>query len=122
MGLVTGLALLTAGVIFACDLRESLRLREIGFVATRAKHSGVWQLRYDRCRIFHVLLERAVTGFAVHDGMLASGLRLHDIVVAVGTSPVSGKGHRPSRDVLERIGPVVSIKSEALRNELGAHE
>ena len=122
MGLVTVLALLATGVIFGCYLRKVLRLREIGFVATRAKHSGVWKLRYDQSRIFHVLLERTVTSFAVHDGMLVSGLRLHDIVVTVGASLMSGKSYVLSRYVLERVGPVVSIESEALGDEQGAHE
>ena len=69
-----------------------------------------------------MLLERAVAGFAVHDGMLANGLSLHDIVVTFGARLVSGKSHGSCRYLFECVGPVVSVESEALGDEMGAYE
>ena len=120
--MVTGLALLTTGVIFGGHLREGLRFCEIGFVATRAEYPGIWQLRHHGYRIFYVLLECPVAGLAVHDRVFTCGFHLNDIVVAVPAGFVSGKGHRPRRDVFEGIGTVVPVHSETFRNEQCPHE
>ena len=120
--MVTGLALLTARVIFGGYLGEALRLCEIGFVATRAEYPGIWQLRHHGCRIFYVLLECTVAGLAVHDRVFTCGFHLNDILVAVLAGFVSGKGDRPRPDVLEGIGPVVPVRSETFRNEQRPHE
>ena len=67
--------------------------------------------------IFSVPGQRIVTGLAVHARVLASLFDAENIGVAGFASLIPGVHEKQSRDLRQRIRPVMTIFTEALRNK-----
>ena len=114
---MTRLACLSAGMIFAINLRESGGLCDVGFVAARAQSSRIRKLRNHGRRIGRVVCERTVACLTIDTRVFARLLHATDIVVTVFTDLVPGILHRTRRDLGERLTTKVSILAETARHE-----
>lgn len=117
---MAGFAGLSAGMVFAVDLRKACRLGDVGFVATRAKSRRVGQLWSHVGRVGRVIRERTVAGLAVHAGVLARLLEGDHVVVAVLTDLMSGELDGPRGDLGEGITAKVAVPAEAAGNQHGS--
>jgi hypothetical protein len=95
---------------------------DILFMASRAEHSRIRQLRHYRSRILGVLGERTVAGFAVHARVFPSLLHLQHVAMAIFTGVVTGIRDRLRRKFSQRISPIVAVLSKALGNEVRSQQ
>lgn len=122
MRLVTGLAGLPRGMVFAVHLRESGWLGDIRFMTARTKLTCVWQLRLKRRGIVRMLRQRAMAGFAINARVLAGLLEVGDVRVAILACLVTSEVNRVSGNFFQRLAAIMSVLAEAARNELRSQE
>ena len=118
MRLMTALADDPARVLGAGHLRKGFRLGDVLFMAARAEHRGIGQLRYHRTRVLGVLGQRAMAGFAVDAHMLARFLYGQHVAVTVFTGLVTGKDDWFGSKLGQRGAAIVAILSKALGNKV----
>ncbi len=119
---MTVLAERAARVLFAHHLRERFRLGYILFMAARAQHGRIRQLRHHRSWIGGMSSKRAVAGFAVHSRVFARLLHFEHVAVALFASLVTGKRNRLRRKLAQCISTIVAVLPKALRNKVCPHQ
>jgi|SRR4051794_8672146 hypothetical protein len=118
MWLVAGLARFIAGMIFDIHLRKRGGACSESTVTLRAEDLGIRELGNVLGRIGSVPGKWAVAGFAIHVRVLAGSLHGDDVTVAVLAGLVTGVDRLPGSDLGERVATVVSVLSEAVRDEV----
>jgi hypothetical protein len=114
--LVASVAGEAGGMFGRHNLRKSLGLGGIFFVAATAKRGNIGQDRFNAYRILRMLRLRAVTGFACNVSMLAGGASLGFVVMAGNTSGLAGESQRALADQLQRGRAIVAVLAEGFRN------
>lgn len=117
MRLVAGIAFDVAHVILRYDLGESGGLGQVGFVTTRAQHSGIRQCGNDGSRVCDMLGQGSMTGLAVNSSVLAGLLEVQDIAVTVLAGGMSGEARLARSDFLQRVAAIVAVLPKALGHE-----
>jgi len=84
------------------------------FVAAPAQIRDIGQLRHVRNRVFRMLGQRAMAGFATNSGMLSTVMHFGLLVMTHGALTVAGISNGARRYHIERSGAVVSVLPKAL--------
>ncbi len=116
---MTGVAGKALGVVCGDDLRECFGLGAVGFVAAGADDRGVELRGLDGCGIVGVLGLRSVAGFARDDHVAALLFLVNDLGVAGLADLMAGVGDGASGDLGDGVAAVVSILTEAVRDDGG---
>ena len=121
MGLVTGVAGTSAGVVCGRYLREPFRLGAVGFMATRTKNGGV-ELRRLNAGVVCMVGQCAVTGFAGDYDVLAMALLVDDIGVAGLAGLVTGVDDGLRGDFSNSRTAEVAVLAKAFGDDGCAHD
>jgi hypothetical protein len=116
MWLMAGVAGHALCVVRGHDLWECLGLRTVRFVTATANNCRIELRRLDAGGIIGMLRLGTVASFAGYNYVLPKFLLIHDIGVAAFTNLVPSMCDGPRRDLGNRVAPIMSILSEALRN------
>lgn len=120
MRLMAAVAGDSAGVICRHDLRKTLRLSAIGFVAAGTHNGRVELRRSDGRGIVGMLGLRTVARLARNHHMLALFLLLNYVGMAGLANTVAGEGHGPRGDLRHGITTIVPILAKTVRYDDGA--
>jgi len=101
------------------DLWECLGFRAVCFVTTTANYCRIELGRLDAGRIIGVFRLGTVASFAGYNYVLPKFLLIHDIGVAALTHFMAGVSDGTRGDLGNRITSIMSILSEALRDDRG---
>ena len=104
------------------DLREGFGFGGAGGVAAGAENGGIQLGWHHAGGISCVLGKRTMAGFAVDTGVLAFGLGVLNIGVAVQAGLVTGESDRARGHFVDGGGAVVSVLTEALGNHEAADQ
>lgn len=100
-------------MVLGVNLRKTLRLGRIRFMAAHAQCGNVGLLRFVPVRIVCVLGERAMAGLASHVRVFPLATLLGDFIMADRASSLAGERNWPSPNLTERCTAVVAILREA---------
>jgi len=102
-------------------LRVVGRLRNVLLMAARANDGCIRQSGNQRRRIFRVLRERAMAGFAIHVDVFAMTLGLGDIGMAGFARLVARVVDRTRGDFIEGRTAIMAVFTECLGNQCSTH-
>ena len=122
MWLVAGVAGETAGVIGSVDLRESLRLGAVGFVAAGTDDGRVGKGGLHRGGIVGVLALSTVAGLAGNVGVSAKLFLIDDLGVTAFADFMSRETRRADGDLGDGISPIVAVLAKAFGDDCGAKD
>ncbi len=117
---MTGVAGDALGMVGGDNLGEGFGLGAVGLMTAGADDRGVELRGLDGCGIVGVLGLRAVAGFARDDHVAALLFLVNDLSVAGLADLMAGVGDGASGDLGDGVAAVVSILTEAVRDDGGA--
>ena len=115
--MVAGLAGEASRVLSRSHLWEVLGLGGAGSMAAYTQHGSVKFERLNGCGIGGMLGQRAVASFAMDTGVHSGLLLCCDVRVAGFACGLSGEVNWPGSDLGDGRSAIVSVLSEALRND-----